>query len=550
MSLRLDGVSLVHANGLRAINDVRCEIRAGEHVAVIGPSGAGKSTLLRLMSTALRPSTGVVQVLGTDPWHIKGRTLRQLRARIGMVYQAPPLPARQRVVTAVLAGRLGRWPACRAFASLLYPADVAGARAVLARMEIADKLFERCDRLSGGQLQRVGVARTLYQQPDLLLADEPVSAVDPALSIRIVSELIRDANARGNTLVASLHAVDLALQWFPRIIGLRSGEVAFDLPPGEVTEALLGDLYASEQGAPVAGGVPSRGEFGALRREPGFPEMRSAGGRWIPEDPAALPRLALTVLMVVLLVPGFRLTEFDPGLLFDPHNRLIMGRFMGTFLPFATAPDFLRLILKATLVTLAMATTGMAIALLIGCPLALLVARSLSVSRIGPGRGRLLGSVLRVPPRLLLMVFRSIPEIVWALLFVRAVGLGPAAGVLAIGVAYGGMLGKVYAEILESGDARPAAALLAAGAGRFSAFLYGLWPVALPELLSYSVYRWECAVRASVIMGFVGAGGLGQQMDVSMRMLNGGEVSSILLVFLMLVMLADGLSALLRRLAA
>jgi phosphonate transport system permease protein len=227
-----------------------------------------------------------------------------------------------------------------------------------------------------------------------------------------------------------------------------------------------------------------------------------------------------------------------------------MGKFIGTFFPLATSAEFLQLLVKSTLETLAIATAGTALALLIGCPLALIVTRSLSVSRIGPGRGLVLGRVLRLPARFLLVFFRSIPEIVWALLFVRAVGLGPAAGVLAIGVTYGGMLGKVYSEILESGDARPATALLEAGGGRCLAFVYGIWPVALPELVSYTVYRWECAVRASVIMGFVGAGGLGQQMELSMRMLNGGEVSTILLIFFILVVLADAISALLRRLTA
>jgi phosphonate transport system permease protein len=143
---------------------------------------------------------------------------------------------------------------------------------------------------------------------------------------------------------------------------------------------------------------------------------------------------------------------------------------------------------------------------------------------------------------------RAVPELVWALMFVRALGLGPAAGVLALAITYGGMLGKVYAEILESVDTRPARALLEAGSGRLGAFGYGLLPLAAPELASYTVYRWECAVRASVVMGFVGAGGLGQLMDQSMKMLAGGEASTILVVFLVLVLLADALSAGLRKL--
>jgi len=175
---------------------------------------------------------------------------------------------------------------------------------------------------------------------------------------------------------------------------------------------------------------------------------------------------------------------------------------------------------------------------------------ALSISRIGPGNALWRGRAVRVAARTVLMGLRAIPEVVWALLLVHALGLGPAAGVLAIAITYGGMLGKVYAEILESSDTRPARALLEAGSGRLAALCYGLIPSASQELASYTVYRWECAVRASVVMGFVGAGGLGQQMELSMRMLSGGEVSTILIVFLLLVALADAVSALLRKVTA
>ena len=272
-----------------------------------------------------------------------------------------------------------------------------------------------------------------------------------------------------------------------------------------------------------------------------------ASGAPRDRDPAALPRLALTIVAVVLLWPGLALTEFDPAAFFDPRAMATMGRFLGTFFPLATAGEFLELVARSTLETLAMATAGVAIAMTIAFPLALVVSRSLSISRIGPARAWWLGGVVRLPARWLLIVLRSIPEIVWALVFVRAVGLGPAAGVLAIAINYAGMLGKVYFEIFEAGDTRPALAILQAGGGRLAAFGYGIFPVALPELVSYSVYRWECAVRASVVMGFIGAGGLGQQMELSLRMLAGGEVSTILVTFFLLVMLADAVSALLRK---
>jgi len=197
--------------------------------------------------------------------------------------------------------------------------------------------------------------------------------------------------------------------------------------------------------------------------------------------------------------------------------------------------------------TLAIATAGMALALLLAIPASLLASRALSLSAASrAGRPSQWGQLLRWPVRGVLIFLRSVPEIVWALLFVRAVGLGPTAGVLAIAITYSGMLGKVYAEIFESVDQRPAHALLQAGSGRLAAFSYGILPNVAAELLSYTVYRWECAIRASVVMGFVGAGGLGQQIDLSMRMFAGGEVASLLLTFLVLVLFADQLSRLLR----
>jgi phosphonate transport system permease protein len=202
---------------------------------------------------------------------------------------------------------------------------------------------------------------------------------------------------------------------------------------------------------------------------------------------------------------------------------------------------------RATLETLAIATAGMSLALLIALPAALWASRALSISALPRGgRPAWWAQALRWPVRGLLIFLRSVPEIVWALLFVRAVGLGPTAGVLAIAITYSGMLGKVYAEIFESVDPRPTRALLTAGSPRLAAFTYGVLPNAAAEMLSYTIYRWECAIRASVVMGFVGAGGLGQQIDLSMRMFAGGEVASMLLTFLLLVLLADQISRLLR----
>lgn len=263
-------------------------------------------------------------------------------------------------------------------------------------------------------------------------------------------------------------------------------------------------------------------------------------------DPAWLPRLFWAVACLVLLWPLLVATEFRPWVMFEEQSLRVSGQFIASFWPLAHSGEFLAMVLNETWRTVAMATAGVTLALLIAVPLALLSTRVLSVSALS-GRMARGPFWLRQLARWGLILLRSIPELVWALVFVRVVGLGPTAGVLAIALTYGGMLGKVYGEILESGDTQPAQALLRNGTGRLQAFFYGLLPSSAAELTSYTVYRWECAIRSSVILGFVGAGGLGQQMDNSMKMFNGGEVATMLLVFMALVALADRTSAWLRK---
>ncbi|MDO9074494.1 MAG: ABC transporter permease [Rubrivivax sp.] len=263
-------------------------------------------------------------------------------------------------------------------------------------------------------------------------------------------------------------------------------------------------------------------------------------------DPAWLARVFWLGAGLVLLWPLMVATEFKPWILVEPANLKVTGQFLATFLPPAHSPEFLAMVARESWRTVAIATAGMTLALVIALPLTLLSTGMLSVSALS-GRMARGPFWLRQAVRWLLIVLRSVPELVWALVFVRVVGLGPTSGVLAIALTYGGMLGKVYGEILESGEGHATQNLLRNGTSRMQAFFYGLLPQNAAELTSYTVYRWECAIRSSVVLGFVGAGGLGQEMDNSMKMFHGGEVFTMLAVFVALVALADHVSAGLRK---
>ena len=218
---------------------------AGERVAVVGPSGAGKSTLLGVANGAVPPTSGSVRLLGADPATLRGRELRRLRSRVGTVHQHLDLVGPLRVVHNVNAGRLGSWPASRAAWSLVRPQGLPEVLDALDRVELADRVFERTDRLSGGQRQRVAVARLLVQRPELVLADEPASALDPALADRVLGLLAGLATDAGGALVASLHAPALALRHCTRVVGLVAGRVVLDSPVAALSAGDLADFYGA-----------------------------------------------------------------------------------------------------------------------------------------------------------------------------------------------------------------------------------------------------------------------------------------------------------------
>lgn len=239
---------VVELGGKKVLDGVDLTVAPGEAVALVGPSGAGKTTLLRLLTGAVRPAAGGVAVAGEVIADLTGARLRRLRSRIGFIHQDLRLVPNLRVSQNVLSGRLGRSSFPESLRMFLRPrrTDLEDVHRLLERVGIPEKMFERVDRLSGGQAQRVAVARALYQRPCLLLADEPVASVDPArgrATIELLTEICRE---EGLTLCVSLHNPDLVREFFPRAVGLRAGRVVFDRPTSAVEPTELTDLYRLE----------------------------------------------------------------------------------------------------------------------------------------------------------------------------------------------------------------------------------------------------------------------------------------------------------------
>src|SRR5574337_1134684 len=261
----LDRICKIFDDRTVAVRELDLKIRRGERVALIGPSGAGKTTLFRMLNLTIPPTSGTLLFDGLDSRHFSGRQLRETRRRIGTIYQKHNLVPRLQVVHNVLSGKLGTWPTWRAVQSLIRPTEVDLASEALRQVGIADKLYERIEILSGGQQQRVAIARLLVQNPEVILADEPVSSVDPALAVGIVKLLIDFSQTHLKTLLMNLHSVDLALAYFPRVIGLKEGKISFDLPAAAVTDEHLTALYAGNRIEAAQEEIFSRAEQSFVR---------------------------------------------------------------------------------------------------------------------------------------------------------------------------------------------------------------------------------------------------------------------------------------------
>ena len=241
-----DHVSKVYPNGTVGLDDVNLTIQDGEFVAIIGRSGAGKSTLLRSVNRMHQITSGTLTVNGTDVSTLSGKSLRRFRRGIGMVFQSFNLVTRTTVIKNVLSACVPDMPFWRVLLGAFRKADKIKALESLDKVGILDKAYMRADQLSGGQQQRVALARTLTQNPRIILADEPVAALDPVTAKQVMQDFVRINKEMGISILLNIHHVELALEYAERIIGIRAGKIVYDGPSANVDKAVLSAIYGDD----------------------------------------------------------------------------------------------------------------------------------------------------------------------------------------------------------------------------------------------------------------------------------------------------------------
>lgn len=244
--IKFEHVNKVYPNGYQALKDISLEIKQGEFVAIIGLSGAGKSTLLRTINRMHDISDGTLTVNGMEVNSLKGKQLRRFRRKLGMVFQSFNLVTRTTVIKNVLTSRVPDMPLWKSILGIYSKADKIIALEALDKVGILDKAYVRADQLSGGQQQRVALARTLAQKPEIILADEPVAALDPVTAGQVMDDFKRINKEMNISVLINIHHVDLALKYCDRVIGIKAGEIVYDGPASEVDTAILRDIYGRE----------------------------------------------------------------------------------------------------------------------------------------------------------------------------------------------------------------------------------------------------------------------------------------------------------------
>jgi len=496
VAIRISGLCKTFTSGdsnneIAALCGLDLEVPTGQHVAVLGDSGSGKTTLLGCLSGRLAPTHGNIEVA----------------QRVSTVHQDLRLVKQRTALDNILDGALCRLPLHRTCFG--FPREERKrAFSLLQRVGLGHRAAWPIAKLSGGEQQRVAIARSLMQDPQILLADEPVASLDTGNAHDIMGLLGDLRRERNLTLVSVLHDSDLAQTYADRIVALRQGCIVYDDDASMPAIAALDP--SSEHGPTTTPSRPAVAASMATRR-------RHHG---------VIVAIGVAVFALALLS-----LDISPSA-FDGMGRNV-SRFLADLVPSSAAEvDAIPWsdLSIALFETLGMSLVGTMLGVLVAWPLAALGAKN-----VGP-------PLIRPAVRFILNVIRTVPSLIWALLFVAAVGLGPFAGVLALTAYSVGYLTKFFYEAFEAVDQGPPGALREIGASGLQTFLLSVWPASKPAILSSCLFMFEYNVRAASVLGLVGAGGIGYWFSLFFKWRNFPAAGACLLLLLAVVLVLDAIS--------
>jgi len=483
-------------------------INQGEFVAVVGPSGAGKSTLIRCINRMVQPTSGEVVFNCTHVETANGRQLRQIRSRIGMVFQHYNLIARTNVKKNVLHGKLGEVPFYKSILGLHPKKDKLEAEKLLTSVGLASHMRQKAGTLSGGQMQRVGICRALMQRPKLLLADEPIASLDPASATTVMEHIQNATRERGLACIVNLHQVDFAKKFASRIIGMKHGNIVFDGSPEELTDEMIAYIYEEED----------KTNSNSCAQE----EFKS--GKYRKTSPKLGTKAAMSLIAAIILM-AFLYLRVNPINVFASFPSFF--RFLNNnFLP----PNFTNIAVQMPIVwrTLLFAVVGTYISAFVAFFFGILMARELN--SFPP---------VRVAVRFFVSFLRNVPLLVWGTVLVFIFGIGSMLGVVTLVLATLGFLARSYADSIDEIAGTKLEALRANGAGYWQVLFHGLIPEFIPAWVNWTLFSFEINIRASAVLGMVGAGGLGLLIQTNLDLRSFRRAMALIIILVAMVLATE-----------
>jgi len=513
------------------LHGIDLTVDTGEFVAIVGPSGAGKSTLMRCINRLIEPTDGEIIFDDTRVDTARGSTLRKVRTRIGMIFQHYNLIARTNVKKNVLHGRLGETSFIKSCFGLYPKKDKLEAEELLATVGLSGHMYQKAGTLSGGQMQRVGICRALMQHPKLLLADEPISSLDPA-SAQVIMDHIQDATReRELACIVNLHQVDFAKKYATRIIGMKSGHIVFDGTPEELTDEMVAFIYSVDEGNDNS---DNKGE--RPTSAPGTDDDPSQISKLISQtrNPINITGWGIAVAVLAIILASFIYLNVNPLAVFMSFPSFFSFAY-NNFLP----PNFTGISTQMPNVwrTLMFAVVGTYISAFLAFFFGVLMARTMNPFPI-----------LRGVARFFMSFLRNVPLLVWGTVLVFIFGIGSMLGVVTLVMATLGFLARSYADSIDEIAGTKLEALRANGAGYWQILFHGLVPEFVPSWINWTLFSFEINIRASAILGMVGAGGLGLVIQNNLDLRSFRRAMALIIILVLLVLITEVLTNTIRRL--